>query len=187
MNTLITHDFINALRTHSAIDATEEKYRLDTISFIERHPNSWWQRSTVEGHVTAAAWLLNAARTHALLLHHTKLDRWLQPGGHLDDTDGSPAQGALREAMEETGIPGLALDTATLFDIDVHLIPARNNEAAHLHYDARYVVLADETNVSLNSESLGARWLTLHDIAASRMDESIVRLAKKNLLRNYNI
>lgn len=186
MNEKITGDLLAQLKAHIAFDAHEEKYRLDTISFIESHSTHWWQRAVSEGHVTAAAWVLNAERTHALLLHHAKLNRWLQPGGHLDDTDESPAHGALREAVEESGIASLSLVNFTLFDVDVHPIPERKNERGnepeHLHYDVRYLIMAEDTNVVISEESLGAQWMSISEIVASHMDESITRLAKKSFL-----
>ncbi len=186
MNASTTDIFLTQLRHHKSASALEETYRLDTILFIERHRSGWWRRSTIEGHVTAAAWLINAECTHALLLHHAKLDRWLQPGGHLDDTDVNPAEGALREAMEETGLGELSLAGSGLFDVDVHAIPQRLGEAAHLHYDARYLVVSKNRNVTLSSESLGFQWIAFAEIATSNMDESITRLAKKTFLLERN-
>jgi len=38
----------------------------------------------------------------ALLLKHKKLNKWLYPGGHVDEGE-TPVEAALREAKEETG------------------------------------------------------------------------------------
>jgi 8-oxo-dGTP pyrophosphatase MutT (NUDIX family) len=186
MNAFITDSFLQQLRGHKTISAAEETYRLDTISFVEHHLLTWWQRGNLVGHVTAAAWLVNTQHTQALLLHHAKLDRWLQPGGHIDDTDASPADGALREAMEETRLPELSLADLNLFDVDVHTIPQRPDKAAHLHYDVRYLVVAKNSDVTIGNESLGFRWIALDEIANSNIDESIARLAKKTLLLERN-
>lgn len=182
----LTQATLAQLRAHVSFDAMEEKHRLDTILFIEQHAANWWQRNTLDGHVTAAAWVLNAERTHALLLHHAKLNRWLQPGGHLDDTDESCAHGALREAIEESGIATLSLVNTTLFDVDAHSIPERKTdritEPTHFHYDVRYLIMANDTSVVISEESLGAQWMSLSEIVASHLDDSITRLAKKSFL-----
>lgn len=186
MNCHLTHALLAELTAHIAFDAVEEKHRLDTILFIEQHTNNWWQRTAHDGHVTASAWVLNAERTHALLLHHAKLDRWLQPGGHLDNSDESPARGALREAVEESGIITLLLVEAALFDVDVHPIPEckteRSSEPAHFHHDLRFLIIANDTSVVISDESLGAQWMSFSEIVASHLDESITRLAKKSFL-----
>ena len=128
----------------------------------------------------------NRANSHALLLHHAQLDRWLQPGGHLDETDASPARAALREALEESGIAQLRLANETLIDVDVHPIPARNigaiMEPAHLHYDLRYLVDADRNDVVLSNESLGFQWVSIVEVARTA-EPSIARLARKSLSR----
>jgi 8-oxo-dGTP pyrophosphatase MutT (NUDIX family) len=173
-----TNALLTVLENHHAFDDHEERYRLDTILFVTQNQDRWWQRTTLAGHITASAFVLNAAHTHALLLHHAKLNRWLQPGGHLDSADAFPHSGALREAREESGIDNLELATQQLFDVDVHPIPARGAEPAHLHYDVRYLVIARDEDVTLSDESLGFKWISLHDIA-NNMEPSLARLARR--------
>ena len=181
-----TQDLISRLSAHCSLDSIEEQHRLDTISFVQRHPSAWWRRSTLEGHITASAWVRNRENTHALLLHHAQLDRWLQPGGHLDETDASPARAALREALEESGIAQLRLAEEALIDVDVHPIPARLKggiiEPAHLHYDLRYMVDAGHSDVVLSDESLGFQWVSIAEVARTA-EPSIARLARKSLSR----
>ena len=179
-----TADLISSLSAHRSLDSTEEQHRLDTISFIQRNPQGWWRRSTIEGHITASAWVRNRTNTHALLLHHAQLDKWLQPGGHVDEIDMSPAQAALREAVEESGMSELRLVEEGLVDVDVHPIPVRNKggiiEPAHLHYDLRYLVDAACEAVTLSEESLGFQWVSIADVARTA-EPSIARLAYKSL------
>ena len=69
------------------------------------------------------------------------------PGGRVDEGDLDRVYTALREAEEETGLTRL-LPYGTLhprepFDLDIHDIPERKQEPQHLHYDLRYLFLAD--------------------------------------------
>ncbi len=181
----------NALDKHQAADSTEEKHLAACRALLSRHPLDGWSRATREGHFTASAWVTDRGKTRALLLHHAKLNRWLQPGGHIDETDVSPAEAALREAREESGLAVLALADGTLFDVDVHAIPARGAEPAHLHYDLRYHLIAGwpagggENDVVLSSESLGARWVDLMslcgDNAETAIEPGLLRMARKSL------
>lgn len=167
---------LGALRIH---DAEERTHRDRVLAFVSRNEGIWWKRTTLAGHVTASAWIMNAARTHALLLHHAKLNRWVQPGGHIDDSDASPARAAMREAREETGLLDLAPFEEQIFDIDVHPIPARSDEPEHLHYDLRYLFVAADDAVNISAESLGARWMALAQCTDGPFDRSIARMAGK--------
>jgi 8-oxo-dGTP pyrophosphatase MutT (NUDIX family) len=130
-------------------------------AFCAKHSDAL-HRSCLEGHLTGSALVVDPQRKQALLLHHAKLDRWLQPGGHADG-DGNLAAVALKEASEETGIPGLRVVSPAI-DIDVHHIPARGDEPEHLHLDLRFLVLAPAgAEPAHNHEALGARWVHADD------------------------
>ncbi|MGX9720221.1 NUDIX hydrolase [Stenotrophomonas acidaminiphila] len=135
-------------------------------------------RARLAGHFTGSAWLVSADGRRVLLTHHRKLDRWLQLGGHADG-DRDLAAVALREAEEESGLPGLRLESQAPFDLDRHWIPERGQVPGHWHYDARYVVRAgaDERFV-VSGESLDLAWRDIAAIAAdAQADESLRRMA----------
>ncbi|MFC3277576.1 NUDIX hydrolase [Xanthomonas fragariae] len=141
-------------------------------------------RERVEGHFTGSAWLVSADGTRTLLTHHRKLQRklqrWLQPGGHADG-DRDLAQVALREAEEESGLNGLRLLDADIFDLDRHWIPAHGEVAGHWHYDARYVVVAGaDEEFEVSEESLALAWRPIAELLAEpALDPSMRRLAEK--------
>ncbi|MEM7275900.1 MAG: NUDIX domain-containing protein [Actinomycetota bacterium] len=141
--------------------------RDDILRFCAEHPGddttpSALYRECLAGHLTGSAFVVDATGTRTLLLHHGKLGLWLQPGGHADG-DGNLAAVALREAEEETGIEGLRVVVPAI-DIDIHAIPARPGEPAHLHHDLRFLVLAPpDAVVTISDESRDARWATVDD------------------------
>ena len=96
-------------------------------------------RTTMPGHLTASAVVFNHDATETLLLFHTKLQRWLQPGGHADG-EANLARVALQEATEETGISGLEIVDPAI-DIDIHRVAPPDAEP-HDHYDVRFLVFA---------------------------------------------
>ena len=148
--------------------------------FMAAHEDCF-ERSCVTGHITGSAWLLNPVGDKALLLLHSKLQRWLQPGGHADgDTDACAV--ALKEAREESGIEGIELLRAEIFDVDVHLIPARpqKGEPAHYHYDVRYLLRAPHEDFVCSDESDALAWLTAEELLARRgeLDASVLRMVE---------
>jgi 8-oxo-dGTP pyrophosphatase MutT (NUDIX family) len=134
---------LEALRRHAPADAREAEHLARIVAFVERHADPF-DRRIPAGHLTGSALVLAADGSGVLLLHHRKLSRWLQPGGHADPGERDGARVALREAREETGLAGLALHPTAPrpLDVDVHWIPARGGEPAHEHLDLRYLVLA---------------------------------------------
>jgi 8-oxo-dGTP pyrophosphatase MutT (NUDIX family) len=144
-----------------------------------------FHRGRLDGHFTGSAWLVSADGQRALLMHHRKLDRWLQPGGHADG-EADLAAVARREAEEETGLRGLRVDPE-IFDLDRHRIPARGHEPEHWHYDVRFVVHAgdDETFVVM-PEAKALAWRTMEEIAAdASVDESVRRMAVRWIERGW--
>jgi 8-oxo-dGTP pyrophosphatase MutT (NUDIX family) len=142
-----------------------------------------FERARLAGHFTGSAWVVSADGQRVLLMHHRKLDRWLQLGGHADGDVHLPRV-ALREAEEESGLVDLAVDPAIL-DLDRHAIPARGSEPEHWHYDVRFVVRATGSEeFVLNEESLALAWKPVADIAEDpAADESLRRMARKWLAR----
>jgi 8-oxo-dGTP pyrophosphatase MutT (NUDIX family) len=142
-------------------------------------------RAHQAGHVTGSALVLDAQTGSFLLHYHKKLTRWLQFGGHAEPTESDPAQTALREAQEESGLSDLRWLVDAPLDIDVHPIPARGNEPAHLHLDFRYALLTAKPNaLHVNEdESDNFAWLTLEEMVARSItvDPSLDRLIRKAL------
>lgn len=163
------------LAAYAPRDAAQAELRARMLAFIERHPRDAHRRELAEGHLTAAAFVVDARGERALLTHHRKLGRWLQLGGHCDG-DGDLARVALREGREESGIDGLALEPVPI-DLDIHPIPARPDEPAHLHYDVRFLAKAPPGAVEVASaESLALAWFAPRDLARIEVDESVRRL-----------
>ena len=166
-----------------------EEYRtrrpdeIETVDrFLEfvRREKACFDRQTLEGHVTGSAWVESADGDSVLLLLHRKLGRWLQPGGHADG-DNDVLNVARREAFEETGLVHLLADPK-IFDLDIHQIPARGSEPAHLHYDLRYrMSAATGQAAAISHESLDLKWYPMVDVAGWDGQPSISRMAIKSL------
>lgn len=169
---------IQMLHEYHPTASEELAYKERMLTFIENHDDCF-ERSLAIGHITASAWLLNKEQTHALVMHHAKLDRWVQLGGHCD---GNPnvLSVAIKEAQEESGIQSIAPIHDTIFDIDIHLIPANSKEQEHYHYDVRFLlhVTSDEQFIQ-NNESKELRWIGKNKNDLPTDEQSVSRLFDK--------
>ena len=159
----------------------EQKITADRMLDFVRSTPHCFERSHEAGHMTGSAWLLNPAGDKALLTLHHNLQRWMQTGGHADG-DPDPLRVALKEAEEESGITGIVPISGEIFDIDIHLIPARpaKGEPAHFHYDVRYLLRAPHELYAISQESDDLAWWSAEDFAtrAAELDASVLRMAE---------
>ena len=157
----------------------ERAYKEETLRFVEDNPNCF-ERTLAKGHITASAWLLSKDNTKALLMHHKKLNRWFQLGGHCDG-DSDVFKVAIKEAQEESGIQDIVAVYPGIFDIDVHLIPANSRgEKEHFHYDVRFLLqVKSDEQVVQNSESNEIRWVGKDIKLLPTQENSIIRMVQK--------
>jgi len=175
-------NLLQKLATYHPAAPEEIDYKQRMIDFIQQHPECF-ERTLAIGHITASTWLLNKDGSKALLMHHTKLNRWVQLGGHCDG-DWNALNVAIKEAQEESGIEDIASVHEDIFDIDIHLIPDNPREKAHYHYDVRFLLqVTGDENVVQNRESKELRWIPADATMLPTHDLSVVRMFDKWLAR----
>ncbi|MCA9543995.1 MAG: NUDIX hydrolase [Myxococcales bacterium] len=157
---------LDLLAAHAPADAAEAADRARMIAFVQANPDCFGKANPT-GHITGSAFVVDPAG-RVLMTHHAKLNRWLQVGGHSEPHEHDPAQTALREAREESGLPDLTfLGPPVPLDLDIHIIPARKADAAHDHLDVRYALrTAQPEAIARSDESHALRWFTLAELAA---------------------
>lgn len=169
---------LSLLRQHTPFDPEEHTMWQETIRFVEENPDCFERWLTI-GHVTGSAWIIDDAQTSVLLMHHRKLNKWFQPGGHADG-DSDILRVAMKEAQEETGLETVSILSSSIFDVDVHLIPANAKEAAHYHYDIRFLFSANSLQpLTINSESKDLVWVPLSEVERYNNSNSLLRMVRK--------
>jgi coenzyme F420-0:L-glutamate ligase len=122
------------------------------------------RRGCVPGHITASVLLFDAAGERVLLTLHPRVGLWVQVGGHLED-DESLQAAALREATEESGIPGIVLEPVPV-DLDVHPITCSLGVPTR-HFDVRFIGSAPAgAEPVISEESDDLRWFALDELPA---------------------
>jgi 8-oxo-dGTP pyrophosphatase MutT (NUDIX family) len=114
------------------------------------------------------------------LIHHPRLHRWMLPGGHVEPYE-NPAEAALREVHEETGIAARLINTHAggLTDASPGIpmpiwiaeqdVPAETRHPKpHIHVDHLYVAAATEA-VPAHPPELRFNWFAPDALAGLGM------------------
>lgn len=158
----------------------EETEKADRLIKIVETESDLLGKVNKDGHLTGSAWIMNREKTHVLLTHHAKLNIWIQLGGHTEEGE-SVYDTAFREAVEESELKSIEKTDREIFDIDIHLIPARKNEKEHYHYDIRYVFYVDmDEEFTVTDESHDLKWVELGKVEGYTKEESILRMVRKS-------
>ncbi len=156
----------------------EELLFVTQFQTLLKHPRCFY-RDHMPGHITGSAWIANSYFTKVLLVHHVKLNKWLQPGGHADGEE-NVLDVALKELQEETGLTNAILNRDVIFDLDIHTIPEREDIPEHLHYDIRFLFSGQESeSLQGNHESNSVQWVSLSELEKYSQEKSILRMKNK--------
>lgn len=157
----------------------EVRFHSEMIVLASRATETCSRDHFEPGHFTASGFVLSPDGESLLLVHHRRLGRWLQPGGHIDPDDSDPIAAAAREVREETAVELFEPLPTELFDIDVHPIPAAKGEPEHAHFDLRFLFVAADDRFHADDEVLAAAWVPVREIAAGWEDGSVQRAAAR--------
>lgn len=171
---------LDHLNLYVRFEDDEKDMRDRMIEFVKTDPHCF-ENTNPHGHITASAWIYDSETQSVGLVHHKKLDKWLQTGGHSDGNTDTATQ-ALREAQEEFGHEGLVLSSEYIFDIDVHLVPAdlKRGVPPHLHYDVRFLIYGNSSiPPHVSEESHDALWVPLSEVANYNNERTVMRMVEK--------
>lgn len=138
---MLPHCLFKLLEDFERRNPTEKELILKFKKLATETPQPF-SRHQYPGHLTGSCFVINPEKSQILLMHHRKLSKWLQMGGHAEgETD--IAAVALREAIEEAGTQKIKIASSQILDLDIHLIPERKNEPSHFHYDVRFLAICE--------------------------------------------
>ena len=139
-----------------APDRSQDSLRNAVLAFLDAREDACL-RECVPGHITASALVLDDTGGQVLLTLHPRLGRWVQLGGHCEESDADIVAAALREATEESGVDGLRI-TPDLAAINVHALTCSLGVPTR-HLDLQFVAQAPPTaQIAISDESVDLRW-----------------------------
>ena len=166
------------LAAWAAPNESQEALRGTFIDLLDAEPDGMFRHCQPD-HLTGSALIVRTgvgAQGEVLLVHHSKAGKWLQTGGHCEPTDTTLSQAALREAREESGIDGLAVDPVPLL-LSRHHVPfcGPPPDGGH-HLDVQFLVHAPAgASVQTNSGEDETRWFPLDPNAIPEPTDQDVR------------
>lgn len=119
-----------------------------------------------------------------LLIYHSKLEKWLPPGGHVELNE-TPVEAARREVLEETGLEiefyrqeNLSIDCWNAVSIErpylclLENIPAYKDVPPHQHVDFIFVAKPIPGQEICFQE---CRWFTWEELMQFQPDQEIFK------------
>ena len=171
------HDLISQLTNYKTSYPEEQVFIQQFLELLGQ--KDCFERTHLPSDITGSSWIVDELYKKVLLVHHAKLNKWLQPGGHADGDD-NVLRVATREAEEETGLKSLKPVSSTIFDIDIHTIPARKDMPEHLHYDVRFLFVGNvDEPIVVSEESHEVKWINLSKLEQFNQERSVLRMKEK--------
>jgi len=167
---------IAVLSDWQAPDRSQDSLRHAVLAFLHARDDAC-RRECAPGHITASALVLDDSGGQVLLTLHPRLGRWVQLGGHCEDSDGDIVAAALREATEESGVDGLQI-VPNLAAVHVHALTCSLGVPTR-HLDLQFVARAPTgAQIVVSDESVDLRWWPIDDLPAGS-DAALVYLVDR--------
>ena len=170
--------------------------------FLNDNRANFFDRENMQGHFTSSCFVIDPTHTKILLVHHKKVGKWLQPGGHWDEVDTCAINvfdNALKELREEAygerAMPYKLLNNGQAYHLDIH--ENLKDKISHKHYDIGYLLEIDDTlPIAFRSEeSHGAAWFEMQYVldnkeqfvfSSKRLSEVILKIQNDKKLQIFN-
>ena len=139
-------------------------------------------------HFCASAYIINPENKKVLLVRHKKYNKWLQPGGHIEENE-TPEEAAVREVYEETGIKSTLIGEHFPREDDLIRplgVQYNRKENGDRMIDMVYVGKPNnpEEPLKVSDESNDIGWFSRHDLEEMSVFPD-VKISFDYILRNY--
>ena len=162
----------------------EERDKAVVLDFLSRNDDAFLRTNRI-AHMTASAWVVNAAHDRVLMVYHNIYHSWSWTGGHADGVE-NLLRVALRECTEETGVRTVRAVNGEIFSLEVLTVDGHEKRGeyvpSHLHLNVTYLLEADEDEPLrvCEGENSGVSWFSLDDaLKASSEPWFVERIYRK--------
>lgn len=138
----------------------------------------------LERQYCASAYTIDFENKKVLLMYNKKLNKWLQPGGHIEGME-EPEETAIRETFEETGVKikiiGPTFDNKKVQPIATERYINRVGDMIDIQFLA-----VPKTKDLLNNENNKTKWFMIEDLDKEENIDSEIKVKVKTLYERYS-
>lgn len=139
-------------------------------------------------HFCASAFVINPIDKKILLVKHHLWDKWVQPGGHMEDGE-TPEEAAIREVYEETGVKISLLGERFPREDDMIRplgIQCNRKDNGEKHFDIIYAAVPNNevTDLLISNESYDIGWFSRKELENLPVFPD-VKITMDYILREY--
>ena len=137
----------------------------------------------LERQYCASAYTIDFKNKEVLLMYNKKLNKWLQPGGHIEGRE-TPIETAIREAFEETGIR-IKVVGPTFDNISYQPIASERyvNKVGDM-IDVQYLAIP-ETKELKNNEKNMTKWHKIEELENAEDIDEEIKIKVNKLYETY--
>lgn len=180
---------IDDIIKYEPCDEKETAEKQMILEFLERNPDAFL-RTSLEGHMTVSAWVVNPEHTKVILAYHKLYDSWAWLGGHADGCTDLVSV-AVKEACEEAGLTADDVRPVSRDLLSLEVLPVSGHMKkgkwvpSHLHYNVTYLLEASEAAVlKVNEEeNTGVSWFTFEEALKASKEPWFVEHIYSKLIR----
>lgn len=137
----------------------------------------------LERQYCASAYTIDFENKKVLLMYNKKLNKWLQPGGHIEGKE-TPEETAIRETFEETGIKikiiGPSFDNEKFQPIATERYINKVGDMI----DIQFLAIPETDNLS-NDEDNKTMWFSIQDLEKEKDISNEIKTKVKTLYEMF--
>ena len=183
----LTMDILAKIEAYEPYNAQEARDKERILRLMAENADIF-TRENDRAHMTASAWVVNAARDKVLMVYHNIYDSWSWLGGHADGEEDLLGV-ALREVREESGLTKIRAVSEEIYSLEILTVGEHRKNGKcveeHLHLNLTYLIEADEEEPLhvKEDENSGVRWFTVEEALAASSEPWMVENVYKKLAR----
>lgn len=137
----------------------------------------------LERQYCASAYTIDFKNKEVLLMYNKKLNKWLQPGGHIEGKE-TPIETAVRETFEETGVE-IKVVGPTFDNIKYEPIATERyiNKVGDM-IDIQYLAIPENKEFKNNEKNI-TKWYKLEDLKKAEDIDEEIKIKVSTLYENY--